>query len=108
LGDQRLPVTAKRINDLKKKICTEHFQTRVLTGEVSAKGKPRFHKQKADQPNTFLPEKTRRRLYEQYLRERAKVHRDTTEAAWCAERKWKRSRKTWTPPLDQRPIPAVV
>nr|UMO78359.1 Transposase [Pandoravirus belohorizontensis] len=108
LGDQRLPVTAKRINDLKKKICTEHFQTRVLTGEVSAKGKPRFHKQKADQPNTFLPEKTRRRLYEQDLRERAKTHRDTTEAAWCAERKWKKSRKTWTPPLDQRPIPAVV
>jgi hypothetical protein len=108
LGDQRLPVTAKSINDLKKKICTEHFHTRVLTGKVSAKGKPCFHKQKADQPNTFLPEKTRRRLYEQDLRERAKIHRDMTEAAWCAKRKWKKSRKTWTPPLDQRPIPAVV
>nr|UDO47101.1 transposase [Pandoravirus massiliensis] len=108
VGDQRQPMTAKRVNDLKKKICTEHCQTRVLTGETSAKGKARFKKQKDDQPNTFLPEGTRRRLFEQDLRERAKAHRDAVEAAWCAKRGWKKSRKTWTPPLDHRPIPAVV
>lgn len=108
VGDQRQPMTAKRISDLKKKICTEHFQARVMTGETSAKGNARFQKQKAEQPNTFLPEGTRRRLYEQDLRERAKAHRDAVEAAWCAKRGWKKSRKTWTPPLDHRPIPAVV
>ncbi|AVK76442.1 transposase [Pandoravirus neocaledonia] len=108
VGDQRQPMTAKRINDLKKRICTEHFQTRVMTGETSAKGNARFQKQNAEQPNAFLPEGTRRRLYEQDLRERAKAHRGAVEAAWCARRGWKKSRKTWTPPLDHRPIPAVV
>jgi hypothetical protein len=100
LGDQREPMTAKRMTDLRTNICTENLQTRVYqdhpeVGSSNGQGEYKVE----SRPNEFLPVRYRRRLFETRLFEM-----DRAARAFDQHMQF----KGWTTPLWRRPVPSDV
>ncbi|QPB44359.1 Transposase [Medusavirus stheno T3] len=107
LGDQSVPMTTERMQELRTRICTEHLTTRVHR-EAVLEGEKRPTKgfKNVTRLNEFLPLKSRERLFETVL------HRHDEKAREFYGRRLRRDkhrfRAKWTTPIHRRLIPYDV
>jgi hypothetical protein len=107
LGDQSLPLSSERMQELRTQICTEKVTVRVYPEPIpEGKKPPRKGYKEVKRTNDFLPLKFRERLFETKLSQLNKEARASFEGS--REKGKKRIKSRWTVPLHHQTIPSDV